>query len=250
MARLDGTGEVVMATEIPVVAALDKPGATAGAAGHIAGNGDDGAASEIPELAGGTLTHLPRLSIEGMGCRVAIGIVGLIDGLVIGPARAADHVGQFPLVVGRNDRHAIIVVQFVGLPANPVGGNFQVARRPAAVGRFAAIIQRAEEDVAHPAAIPVEAVTGSVHHTVIAADNGGARADHILPGGAGQEELANGRKRILSVAVARRLSLLLSCLALTDVATRLYAGTPVPLQDIIVHGRTHPGRCPVIENVG
>src|SRR5579883_2899991 len=172
MPRLNGAGEVVMAAEVPVVAALDKPGAATGAAGHIAGNGNDRAAGEIPELAGGTLTHLPRLSIERMGGGIAISVVGLIDGLVIGPARAPNHVGQLPLLIGRDDRHAIIVVQFVGLPADPIGRNFQVARRPAAVGRFAAIIQRTEEDVTHPAAIPVEAVTGSVHHAIIATDNG------------------------------------------------------------------------------
>src|SRR5579884_488568 len=110
MPRLDSAGEVVMATEVPVVAALDKPGAATGAAGHIAGDGDNRAASEIPELAGGTLTHLPRLSIERMSSGIAVGIVGLIDGLIIGPARAANDVGQFPLVIGGNDRHAIIVV--------------------------------------------------------------------------------------------------------------------------------------------
>src|SRR5205807_6357695 len=57
-------GEVVMAVEVPVAADLNEPGATAGATGHIAGDGDHRAAPVLPFGAGRRLAGLPGLAIE------------------------------------------------------------------------------------------------------------------------------------------------------------------------------------------
>src|SRR5437764_3120115 len=52
---LETAGEVVMAVEVPVAADLNEPGATAGATGHIAGDGDHAAPSMLPGFAQGIL---------------------------------------------------------------------------------------------------------------------------------------------------------------------------------------------------
>src|SRR5438552_1203250 len=106
MLGLETADEVVMAVEVPVVAALNEPGATTGATGHIAGNGDHRATPMLPAFPEGTLAaRLPGLTIEGMPGGVAIGIEGLIDSLIIGPTSAADQIGQDTLTVGSNDGH-------------------------------------------------------------------------------------------------------------------------------------------------
>src|SRR6266481_7362497 len=47
----EAAGEVVMAVEVPVAADLNEPGATAGATGHIAGDGDHRATPMLPAFA-------------------------------------------------------------------------------------------------------------------------------------------------------------------------------------------------------
>src|SRR5579859_1676113 len=157
MPRLETADEVVMAVEIPVAAALNEPGAATGAAGHIAGNGDHRAAPMLPAFARGTfVARLPGLTIERISCRVAIGVERLIDRLIICPTGAADQVGQNTLIIGRNDGHAKVMMKVIWLGAYPVGRHLQVASGPAAVGRITVIVQRAEDQVLHPAAIPVD----------------------------------------------------------------------------------------------
>src|SRR5260370_18831147 len=79
MAVLDAAGEVVMAVDLHVGVDLYEPGATAGADGHIAGNGDHRAAPHLPAFAGGRRAGLPGLTIERRRGRVAIGVESLID---------------------------------------------------------------------------------------------------------------------------------------------------------------------------
>ena len=92
---LETADEVVMAVEVPVVAALNEPGTTAGATGHIAGYRDYGAPSMLPGSAGagGILAGSPGLTIERGRGGVAIGIEGLIDRLISCPTGATNHVG-------------------------------------------------------------------------------------------------------------------------------------------------------------
>ena len=91
---LETAGEVIMAVEVQVAADLNEPGATAGATGHIAGDGDHRATPMLPACAGGTLVTGPSgLAIEGRGGGVAIGVEGLIDRLIICPTGTADQVG-------------------------------------------------------------------------------------------------------------------------------------------------------------
>src|ERR1700730_13012153 len=81
---LETADEVVMAVEVPVIAALNEPGATTGATGHIAGDGNHSATPIMPAVPEGPLaTRLPGLAIEGMSGGVAIGIEGLIYSLII-----------------------------------------------------------------------------------------------------------------------------------------------------------------------
>lgn len=47
VAGLGGAGKIVVSIEIPAIAALDEPAATAGTTSHVAGNGDDSAACVI-----------------------------------------------------------------------------------------------------------------------------------------------------------------------------------------------------------
>ncbi len=93
MAALHTAGEVVMAIEVPVAAALNEPGTTAGAAGHAAGDGDHAAPSMLPNGAFGTLAGLPGLAIVRIPGGVAIGVEGLIDRLIRCPTGAPNHVG-------------------------------------------------------------------------------------------------------------------------------------------------------------
>src|SRR5581483_1867262 len=94
MPWLETADEIVMAVNIPVVTALDKPGTAAGAAGHIAGDRDDCAPAVLPALTGPVLTGLPGLSIERISGRITVSIEGLTDRLIIGPANTANDVGQ------------------------------------------------------------------------------------------------------------------------------------------------------------
>src|SRR5437899_10694034 len=94
MLGLETADEVVVAVEVPVVAALNEPGATTGTTGHIAGDGDHSATPMLPAFPEGTLAaRLYGLTIEGMPGGVAIGIKGLIYSLIIGPTGAANYVG-------------------------------------------------------------------------------------------------------------------------------------------------------------
>ena len=88
----EAAGEVVMAVEIPVAVHLNKPGATAGAASHITRNGDYCTAAMFPGRAE-TFTGLPGLTIERRLSGVAIGVEGLIGGLIIGPTGTSNDVG-------------------------------------------------------------------------------------------------------------------------------------------------------------
>src|SRR5579864_8744039 len=74
MPGLETADEVVMAVEVPVAADLNEPGATAGATGHIAGDGDHRATPMLPGGADGTLAGLPGLAIERIPGGVDIGV--------------------------------------------------------------------------------------------------------------------------------------------------------------------------------
>src|SRR5258708_1288032 len=124
MAGLQTAGEVVMAVEIPVAVNLNKPGASAGATGHIAGNRNHRATRVIiPKCAGSILAGLTGLAIERVTCGITIGGEGLSDLLIIGPTGTADHVGQIPLTIGINDSHAKVAVQVNEASVYPVGRN-------------------------------------------------------------------------------------------------------------------------------
>ncbi len=118
---LEKAGEVVMAIEVPVAADLNEPGATAGATGHIASDGDHRATSMLPTGARGTLAGLPGLAIERIAGRVAIGVERLIDRLIIGPTGTTDQLGQETLVIGSNDGHAKVMMIIIWPGAYPVG---------------------------------------------------------------------------------------------------------------------------------
>src|SRR5713226_1854048 len=95
----------------------------------------------------------------------------------------------------------------------PVGRDLQIASGPAAIRRTAFLVQRAEDQVLHPVTIPVEAVASRVNHTLVEACDGRPRADHVLTSLVGKKDFPNGREGIRRVAIARRLPLLLGCLA-------------------------------------
>ena len=123
MPGLETADEVVMAVEVPVAAALNEPGATAGATGHIAGDGDHRAAPMLPDSAGRTLAGLPGLAIEGIPGGVAISVERLADRLIICPTGASDQVGQVPMAIGRNDGHAKVMMKVIWLAIYPVRRN-------------------------------------------------------------------------------------------------------------------------------
>src|SRR5258708_39012603 len=64
MPGLETADEVVMAVEVQVAADLNEPGATAGATGHSAGNGDHRTTPMLPGGPGVTLSGLSVLAIE------------------------------------------------------------------------------------------------------------------------------------------------------------------------------------------
>src|SRR5438270_5839665 len=119
--ELETAGEVVMAVEVPVATDLNEPGATAGACGHIARDGDHSAAPMLPDGAGGTLAGLPGLAIEGIPGGVAISVERLADRLIVCPTGASDQVGQVPLAIGRNDGHAKVMMIVIWPGVYPVG---------------------------------------------------------------------------------------------------------------------------------
>lgn len=123
MPPLETADEVVMAIEIPVVADPNEPGATAGAAGHIAGDGDHRATSMLPGGARRTLTGLPGLSIERIRGGIAIGVERLIDRLIVRPTGATDEVGQVTLAIGSNDGHAEVMMKVIWAGIYPIGGD-------------------------------------------------------------------------------------------------------------------------------
>jgi len=113
--------EVVMAVEIQVAAELNEPGATAGAAGHIAGDGDHITAPMLPESTERTLAGLSGLAIERIPGGIAIGIERLIDRPIICPTGATNQVGQDTLAIGGNDGHAKVMMIVIWPGAYPVG---------------------------------------------------------------------------------------------------------------------------------
>ena len=121
MPWLETAGEVVMAVEVPVVTDLNEPGATAGATGHIAGDGDHRTPSMRPIFAEGTLAGLSGLTIERIPGGVAIGVEGLIDRLIICPTGTTDQVGQDTLAIGSNNGHAKVMMIVIRPGAYPVG---------------------------------------------------------------------------------------------------------------------------------
>src|SRR5579859_3512026 len=82
--QFDTTDEVVMAVEVPVAVDLNKPRATTGATCHVAGYGDHVTGPMLPQGAAGTRAGLPGLAIKRIASRIAVGIKGLVDGLIIG----------------------------------------------------------------------------------------------------------------------------------------------------------------------
>src|SRR5258706_6235937 len=88
----------------------------------------------------------------------------------------------------------------------PIRGNLQIARSPAVIRCVAILVQGAEDHILHPVTIPVEAVTGSVNYTMVAALDGSTGADEIPTCGAGKKDFPDCRKGIRKVLVARRLS--------------------------------------------
>src|SRR5262245_11847850 len=123
----------------------------------------------------------------------------------------------------------------------PVGRNLQIAGSPAAIGRIAVIVQRAEDHVLHPITIPVEAVPGAVNNTMVEAFDCSTRADHVLTRGVGKKDFPDGREGIRKVPIKRRLSLLLGCLALVGVDFLCKIGSVAVLL-IGVGGSAHVSR--------
>jgi len=121
MPGLETADEVVMAVEVQVAADLNEPGATAGATGHVAGDGDHHATPMLPGGADGTLAGLPGLAIERIPGGVAIGVERLIDRLIIGPTGTTDQVGQGTLAIGSNDGHTKVMMIVSWPGAYPVG---------------------------------------------------------------------------------------------------------------------------------
>lgn len=117
------TDEVVMSIEVEVAVALNEPGATAGATGHIAGDGDNSAAPVLPAFAGRSLTSLSGLTVERIACRIAISVEGLINRLIIGPTGTTHRVGQVALAIRGNDGHAKVMMKVIWLGIYPVGRN-------------------------------------------------------------------------------------------------------------------------------
>ncbi len=99
MPRLETADEVVMAVEVQVAVDLNKPGATAGATGHAATDGDHIPASMLPGGANRTLAGLSGLAIERSGSRITIGVEGLLGRLIIGPTNTSNHIGQETLII-------------------------------------------------------------------------------------------------------------------------------------------------------
>ena len=219
---LDNAREIVMAVEVPFVAALYEPGAAAGAARHTARYGDHRATPVLPAFAGRTLAGYPGLAVIGIRGRVAIGVELLIGRLIISPAGAADQLGQVPLAIGSYNGHAKVMMQVICPGPYPVGRNLQIARGPAAKRRTAFIVQWTEDQILHPAAIPVEAVAGGVNNTLVEAYNGSTGAGHVLTGGVGSKDFSNGRERIRRFPIAWGLPHLLGCFpqALVDAPLR------------------------------
>src|ERR1700730_3267296 len=135
----------------------------------------------------------------------------------------------------------------------PTRRNLKVARRQAAVGSITTIVERAEDHVPHPAAIPVETVTGSVKRIMVGAYHSRTGANHILARGVAKKDLANRRKGISSVPVAGRLPILAGRLARAAVAARLCdidAIAGIIDQLIAIHGPAHSIFCPVADDGG
>ena len=248
MPELDNAGEVVMAVEVPVAADLNEPGATAGATGHTAGDGDHRATPMLPAFAEGTLAGLSGLAIEGIPGGVAIGVEGLIDRLIMGPTCAADQVGQDTLAIGRNDGHAKVMMIVIWLGAYPVGRDLQIASGPAAKRRPAVLVQRAEDQVLHPVTIQVEAVASSVNYTLVAAHDGSTRADEVLTSPVGKKDFPDGREGIRKVSIARGLPLLLGRLAQACVVAPLCKIKSRADLLIDVGGIAHARRCPMLDS--
>ena len=136
----DKAGEVIMAVEVQIAVDLNEPGATAGATGHIAGDGDHRATTMRRAFAQGILAGLSGLAIEGKPGGVTIGVVGLIGRLIIGPTGTADQVGQVTLTTGRDNSHAKVMMKVIWLGVYPVGRDLQIAGGPAAIRRTAVIV--------------------------------------------------------------------------------------------------------------
>src|SRR5450755_1158785 len=124
MPRLEATDEVVMAVKVPVAVALNEPGTTAGTTGHATGDGDDSTITMLREGSRGILARLSPLTIERIGCRIAIGVEWLLDRQIIGPSGTANDIGQVALAIGSDDGHTEVMVIIIGLRIYPVGGNF------------------------------------------------------------------------------------------------------------------------------
>lgn len=118
---LHTTDEIVMPIEVEAAVDLNKPGATTGATGHIAGDRDNSAAPMLPAFAGRSLAGLSGLTIERISCWIAISVEGLIDRLIIGPTSTAYRVGQVALAIRSNDGHAKVMMKVIWLGIYPVG---------------------------------------------------------------------------------------------------------------------------------
>src|SRR5436190_14433387 len=128
----------------------------------------------------------------------------------------------------------------------PVGRDLQIASSPAAIRCTAVIVQRAEDQVVHPAPIPVEAVTSSVNNTLVAASDGSTRAGAVSTSCVGKKDFPNGREGIRRVPIARGLPLLLGRLAQAFVNASLCKIGNLTNQLIGVSGIVHTSPCPIL----
>ena len=245
---LDTADEVVMTVEIPVAADLNEPGATAGATGHIAGDGNHATPSMLPNFAGGTLAGLSGLAIERIPGGVAISVERLSDRLIICPTGTTDQVGQEPLAIRRNDGHANVMMIVVWLGVYPVGRDLQIAGGPAAIRRTAVLVQGAEDDVVHPVTLPVEAVPSSVNNTLVEASNGSARAEEVLTSSIGKKDFPYGREGIRRVPIEWGMPLVLGCLAQAFVDAPLCQMGSSAVLPTGVGGIAHMSRCPMLDD--
>src|SRR5437773_1708587 len=98
----------------------------------------------------------------GIGGGISIGVELLRGGLTGAIADSADHIGQVPRLIGRDDRQAEIVVEIAGTRVMPIARDVRGDRSPAAIWAFSVVIQRTKDEVAGPLTVIIQTMPGSI----------------------------------------------------------------------------------------